>query len=294
MIEKMKFGKTGHESTRLIFGAAALWSSSVDDGKPVLKMLLDAGINHIDTSVSYGNSEMVIGDWMGKHRNDFFLATKIDARTSIDAKNEMELSLKRLQCKTIDLLQMHEIVVEDEVDTFFNDSGAYPILQEAKKSGKARFTGITSHGFNAPELLLRCIKEGDFDAVLLPYNYLFSRNQDYYSKFTVLRNECRTRNIALQTMKSIARGPWNSATRNRTTWYQPLEDPHDIKHSVHWLLSHPELFACSAGDLDLLPDIIKAASLPVRRPDDDVMQTMVSRLRMSLPLQHQWPRLSQE
>ncbi|MCA9907616.1 MAG: aldo/keto reductase, partial [Anaerolineae bacterium] len=81
MIAQQPFGRTGHMSTRTIFGAAALGEVTQADADRTLDVLLEYGINHIDTAASYGESELRIGPWMAQHRNDFFLATKTGERT---------------------------------------------------------------------------------------------------------------------------------------------------------------------------------------------------------------------
>jgi aryl-alcohol dehydrogenase-like predicted oxidoreductase len=79
MIEKMQFGRTGHASTRTLFGAAALSSVSQAEADQTLEVLLRYGVNHIDVAASYGDAELRIGPWMKHHRSQFFLASKTGA-----------------------------------------------------------------------------------------------------------------------------------------------------------------------------------------------------------------------
>ena len=76
-IPKKEFGRTGHLSTRLLFGAAAFSEVTQDEADRTMQLLIDNGINHIDTAAGYGDSEMRIGPWMETRRSDFFLATKL-------------------------------------------------------------------------------------------------------------------------------------------------------------------------------------------------------------------------
>src|SRR3954471_20597971 len=110
MIPTLSFGRTGHESTRTIFGAAALGNVSQDDADRTLELLFQNGINHIDTAASYGESELRIGPWMKQHRQDFFLATKTGERTYQKAKDQIAQSLERLQVDQVDLIQLHNLV----------------------------------------------------------------------------------------------------------------------------------------------------------------------------------------
>ena len=96
MIPTMPFGRTGHLSTRTIFGAAALSRVSQDDADRTMATVIEYGVNHIDTAASYGESELRLGPWMARHRGDFFLATKTGQRTYREARDEIRRSLDRL------------------------------------------------------------------------------------------------------------------------------------------------------------------------------------------------------
>src|SRR5579859_6762116 len=109
-IQKLAFGRTGHESTRTLFGAAALSSVDQSTADQTLDVLLKYGINHIDTAASYGDSELHIGRWMDQHRSKFFLATKTDQRTYQTAKEQIHKSLERLRVSSVDLIQLHYLV----------------------------------------------------------------------------------------------------------------------------------------------------------------------------------------
>src|SRR6056297_1393367 len=259
-IEKLEFGKTGHKSSRVIFGGAALSEVLPAEADRVFELLLQHGVNHIDTSVTYGDSEKHIGRWMKEYRDRFFLATKIDARTYSEARAELDTSLKSLNSGQVDLLQMHELVRKGDADTFFSKDGAVKVLDEAKEKDLARFVGVTAHGFDAPKILQRCIEEYSFDSVLVPFNYYLSTHPQYRPDFDALTQECQKRGIAVQTIKSIARGPWEKQPQTRSVWYQPLEEAEDIDKAVQFVLSFSQLFLCSVGDITLLPRVLEAAA----------------------------------
>jgi len=106
--------------------------------------------------------------------------------------------------------------------------------------------------------------------------------QDRYRKdFEEVLSACRERNVAVQVIKSIARGPWATNARTHTTWYQPLEVQADIDRAVHWILGLPGVFLNTAGDLTLLPRVLEAASRFERRPSDDEMAVMLDSTRMT-------------
>src|SRR5690349_13615043 len=107
MIQTAPFGRTGHQSTRTIFGAAALGDVTQDEADSTMEVLLQHGINHIDTAASYGDSELRLGPWMSRIRNDIFLATKTGERTRGAAYDQIQRSLERLQTDHVDLIQLH-------------------------------------------------------------------------------------------------------------------------------------------------------------------------------------------
>ncbi len=176
MIEKLPFGRTGHMSTRTLFGAAALGQVSQAEADQTLKVLLKYGANHLDTAASYGDAELRIGPWMAEHRQDFFLATKTEKRTRQDAKEELQRSLERLQTDHVDLWQIHAITEPTQWETALGPGGALEAFIEAREEGLVRFLGITGHGTKIAELHRRSLERFEFDSVLLPYNYTMMQN----------------------------------------------------------------------------------------------------------------------
>jgi hypothetical protein len=127
----------------------------------------------------------------------------------------------------------------------------------------------------------RSLARFDFDAVLLPYNAFMARDARYGPAFADVLAVCRERNAAVQTIKSLARGPWATADRTHATWYQPLEAQADIDRAVHWVLGTPDIFLNTAGDLALLPRVLDAASRFTHRPGDDEMTAMLEAQRVT-------------
>jgi aryl-alcohol dehydrogenase-like predicted oxidoreductase len=284
VIERQAFGKTGHTSSRVIYGAAGLGRASQGDVDRTLEVLLEYGINHIDVAASYaaGESEKRVGVWMQRHRDKFFLATKTGKRTYEEAKAEFQSSLERLQVESVDLIQMHNLTDPDDWQTAMGPSGALKALVEAKESGLTRFIGVTGHGLTAPEMHLRSIERFDSASVLLPYNYPLFGIPEYASTFLKLVAVCQQKHIAVQTIKSVARRPWGEQERTRVTWYEPLEEQADIDRAVHWVLGDPQVFLVSASDVRLLPRILEAADRASSRPSDVEMQAMVEAQEMEI------------
>ncbi len=260
MIETFPFGRTGHNSTRTLFGAAALGEVTQAQADATLETLLQYGVNHIDTAASYGNSEERLGPWMNAHRGDFFLATKTGERTYQGAKDSIRRSLERMRVSQLDLIQLHCLIDPEEWETAMGPGGALEALVEARDEGLVRFIGVTGHGLSAARMHLRSLERFDFDSVLLPWNYGQSLETEYAAEFRELESLCRERNVAMQTIKAVLRRPWGEVERNRNTWYEPLELQDDIDLAVHWLLQHEGLFLNTVGDITVLPRVLDAAN----------------------------------
>jgi aryl-alcohol dehydrogenase-like predicted oxidoreductase len=281
LIEKRPFGRTGHMSTATIFGGAALMRATQKDAERALEILLKYGVNHIDTAPRYGDSEILIGPWMARHRKDFFLATKTGKRTCEEAREDIHRSLDRLRVDSVDLIQLHGLQHPDEWDTAMGPGGALEAAIEAREKGLVRFIGVTGHGWMIAAMHKRALKRFDFDSVLMPYNYFMHLNERYQKEFEEVVQACRERNVAVQTIKSLARGPWGITPQNRNTWYQPLEDQADIDRAVHWVLGRPEVFLNTVGDVELLPKVLDAASRFSKRPPDEEMNEMMKKNKIS-------------
>ncbi|MEK9723992.1 MAG: aldo/keto reductase [Rhodospirillaceae bacterium] len=268
-IQKRPFGHTGHDSSAVIFGAAALWNETQDTADKVLDLLLEHGINHIDTAPRYGDSELRVGPWMDRHRDDFFLATKVAARDYEGAKESLHTSLERLRTDHVDLIQMHALIYPDDCEQVFREDGALRALTEARDEGLVKHIGITGHGWTVAAMHLKNLRRFDFDSILMPWNWFAANHVFYRPDFDETLAYCRERKIAVQTIKGIARGPWAAGvTPDRTTWYQPLDDKGAIRQTVNWVLSEPDLFLNSAGDVNLLPTVLAAAEDLGPRPSD--------------------------
>ncbi|MBP6804885.1 MAG: aldo/keto reductase, partial [Chloroflexi bacterium] len=215
---------------------------------------------HIDTAHSYGDAELRLGPWMKDHRQDFFLATKTEQRTYRGAWDELRQSLERMQTDHIDLWQMHLLVDPDEWDVAMGPGGALEAFVEAREQGLVGYLGVTGHGVTVAQMHLRSLARFDFDSVLLPYNYSLMQNPQYAADFAALTAVCAERHVAIQTIKSLARGSWGAKPQTRNTWYEPFEKEAEIETAVHWVLNRPDIFLNTAGDPDLLPLVLAAAS----------------------------------
>src|ERR671919_92171 len=176
MIERRPFGRTGHDSTVTLFGAAALARASLADADRTLELLLRHGVNHIDTAARYGDSELRIGPWMARHRKDFFLATKTGSRSAREAREDVQRSLERLRVDHVDLIQLHALWHPDDWEQTMGPGGALEAVIEARAQGLTRFIGVTGHGWTIAAMHRRSLARFDFDSVLLPYNFFIANH----------------------------------------------------------------------------------------------------------------------
>lgn len=280
MIPKAPFGRTGHMSTRVIFGAAALGRVTQAEADRTLDTLLEYGINHFDTAASYGEAEDRMGPWMAKYRKQIFLATKTGERTYEKAKEQFHRSLERLRVDNVDLIQLHALIDPGEWKVAMGPGGALEALIEAKEQGLVRFIGVTGHEIAIAAMHQLSLNRYDFDSVLLPWNYLLSKNPLYAAGFEAVLKICRERNVAVQTIKSLTRRRWEGE-RTRATWYEPLEEQADIDLAVHWILGQPGIFLNSTGDIHVLPKLLDAANrFTGTGPGEAEMEALVARRDM--------------
>jgi aryl-alcohol dehydrogenase-like predicted oxidoreductase len=262
------FGRTGHKSSRALFGAAALSRVTQDVADRTLEVLLRHGVNHIDTAASYGDAELRIRPWLKREPGRFFLATKTDARTKSEARDELHRSLERLGVDHVDLWQLHNLADPIEWDTALSPGGVIEAAVDARAEGLVRFIGVTGHGAQIAANHRRSLERFDFDSVLLPYNLVTMQLPYYAENFEALVKTCAERKVAVQTIKSIALRPWLGRRRTRSTWYEPLESQADIDLAVWWVLGRPGVFLNTVGDVDLLPLVLDAAERFEKRPSD--------------------------
>jgi aryl-alcohol dehydrogenase-like predicted oxidoreductase len=280
VIAKAPFGRTGHESTRTLFGAASLGSVSQSEADRTFETLFEYGVNHIDTAASYGDSELRLAPLLARHRDRFFLATKTGERDHAGAREEIRRSLDRLGVDRVDLLQLHNLVDVIEWETALREGGALEAAVEAREEGLVGYIGVTGHGLTVARMHLRSLERFPFDSVLLPYSYVQMRDELYASDFETLAAVCAERGVAVQTIKSISLAPWDGREQTAATWYEPLREQDDIDLAVHWVLGRPGVFLNTVGDVTLLPRVLDAANRYESRPADAVMDELASQRKL--------------
>jgi aryl-alcohol dehydrogenase-like predicted oxidoreductase len=263
-METRRLGRLGHQSSVLIYGAAALAEVSQEVADRAVLAALDAGINHFDVARSYGEAEVRLGQAFRSLRGGFadvFLATKTGERKAEDAWREVNESLERLGTDRVDLLQLHAVGDVEDLDRATGPGGALEAAVRAQEQGLVGAVGITGHGHEAPATHLEALRRHPFATVLTPINPVLSDDATYRSAFDALVEEVRQQDAGLMLIKTVARQNWpdESAEHPFTTWYEPLADQRSVTAAVSWALSLPVATGLATpGDVRLLPLVVEA------------------------------------
>jgi aryl-alcohol dehydrogenase-like predicted oxidoreductase len=259
-VEKRRLGRLGHQSSVLIYGAAALSDVSQDVADASVQEALDGGINHFDVAASYGDAELRLGPWMPQIRDRIFLATKTGRRDRESAWREINASLERLQTDRVDLLQLHGIGDFGELDLATGPDGALEAAVRALDEGLVGAVGVTGHGSRAAQTHLEALRRYPFATVLTPLNPVLWRDDTYRAAYLALVDETRRQDAGLMTIKTVSRRNWpDGADQSYATWYEPYDDQARITAAVSWVLAHEEVTGIpTAGDVRLLGMLLSA------------------------------------
>lgn len=258
-MEYRRLGRTGHDSSVLIYGAAALGEVDQATADASLELALGAGINHLDVAASYGDAELRLGARMREIRDRVFLATKTGERAAEPAWAQLNRSLDRLQTDRVDLIQLHAIGDIAELDQATGPGGAVEAAVRARDEGLVRFIGITGHGHDAPATHLEALRRFDFDTVISPWNYVLAQRPDYAAAFAALVDACEQRDVGLMAIKTVARRNWATDDHGYATWYEPFDEQRLVTAALSWALAAEGVTGLpTAGDVRLLPLLIEA------------------------------------
>jgi uncharacterized protein len=203
-MEKIRLGKTGMMVTRLGFGGIPIQRLNEADAVAVIRKCLDLGINYIDTANGYSTSEERIGKAVKGRRHDVFIATKTAPATAEVVEKNLDLSLKRLDTDYIDIYQFHGVNDKAALDKILDpENGLYKVFEKARKAGKIRHIGITSHQMDAAKAE---VKTGKFETIMFPFNFITNEPAKE------LLPLCREQDMGFIVMKPLAGGMLDNAT----------------------------------------------------------------------------------
>jgi predicted aldo/keto reductase-like oxidoreductase len=257
-MEKRRFGRTGHMSSVVIFGAFAVGLVDQQQADETVELLLRHGVNHIDVAPSYADAELRLGPSLERMQDQFFLGCKTQLRGKLEARDELYRSLERLRVDHFDLYQLHAVTTMEELDQCLGPGGSLEAIIEAREQGLTRFVGITSHGLQAPAVQMAALERFDFDSLLFTLNFQLWADEAYRRDAQALLDVAEERDLGTMVIKTWARGPWGDEQRYHT-WYEPFDEAGMIEKALRFNLSQPVTGVISAGDARLLPMILDAA-----------------------------------
>ena len=269
-MQTRRFGRTGHMSSIIIFGAFAVGMLDQEEADAAMELVLEHGVNHIDVAPSYAEAELRLGPWLEAHRDRFFLGCKTQLRGTEEAHEELHRSLERLRVDSFDLFQLHAVTTMEELEDCFAPGGSLEAIVQAREEGLTKFLGITSHGLQAPTVQLEALNRFDFDSLRYTLNFKMWADEDYRSDVSKLLQVAKERDIGTMIIKTWARGPWDEEKPRYHTWYEPFDDEEMIERALRFNLSQPVTGLISAGDARLLPMILNATER--FQPMDDADQ----------------------
>jgi len=252
-----RLGRTGHHSSLVVYGGAALWDADPATAESSFAAALGAGVNHLDVAPQYGRAQELLGPVLAPVRQRVFVACKTLRGDAAGARAELEASLALLRCESFDLYQLHAVTDVDELE---RRTGALEAVLDARREGLVRFVGVTGHGTGAPAAHLEALRRHDLDTVMFPVNPRLGAAPAYRADAEALLAEADARDVGVMAIKAVAARPWAGRPRTATTWYEPYRDAAEVRRGVHFALSVPGVHAlCGPGDTDVLPSAIEAA-----------------------------------
>jgi predicted aldo/keto reductase-like oxidoreductase len=283
-LQQRRLGRIGHDSSVLIYGAAALAAVDQEAADESIQLALDAGINHFDVAAGYGDAELRLGPWMPRIRDRIFLATKTGERSADSAWAQINHSLERLQTDHLDLIQLHAVGDLGELDQVTRSGGALEAALRARDEGLTSYIGITGHGDQAPATHREALRRFPFDTVLSPLNYVLSLNPVYMGDYEELVGEVRAQGAGLMIIKTISRRNWPDDSRPYTTWYEPFDDQERITAATVWVLSREQVTGIATpADVRLLPLMIEASKQVGTMPVADAEEVLAAAADYSSP-----------
>lgn len=202
------------------------------DNPALVRAALKSGIVYLDTAHGYqtGRNEEMLGKLLKEYpRDSFIISTKVPLEGSREAFLEkLDISLKRLQMDHVDILYLHSASSREAA----LDPVMLGALQEAKKSGKARYVGVSTHK-NEPEVILAAVESKVHDVVLASINFM----QDHADQMKDAVAKAAEAGIGIVAMKTMAGGFFD---RDKTK-------PVNCRAALKWVLQNPNVTTAIPG-----------------------------------------------
>ena len=259
-MDRRPLGDTGHESSVLTFGAIALDALGQERATELTHEVLDRGVNHVDVAPQYGTAEKKLAPALAERRDEVFLGCKTLERDAEGARAKLERSLERLGTDHIDLYQFHAVTDREEIDQITADDGALATYREAKSEGLVDHIGLTSHG--SPEVIREAVDRiPDLETVMFPVNATVGAEEA--ADYLELASDLREQGLGVLAIKTFAKNDWPADMpedeRPYETWYEPYDDPEEIRTCLRYTLSQDVTTLTNAGDPRLVEPILDAA-----------------------------------
>src|SRR3984957_17317065 len=230
-VKTRRLGRTGHQSSLAVFGAAALWDADPDTAGRVFAAALDAGVNHLGVAPRYGRAQELLGPLIPAVRDRLFVGCKTQRRQPGGVRAQLEESLTILQCDRFDLYQMHAVTDLAELDA---RAGAVEAILAARDEGLCRFVGITGHDLTAPATHAEALRRYDLDTVMFPVNPRLWADTTYRRDAEALLEEAAGRDVGVMVIKAAAARPWGNRAHPAGTWYEPYTTADEIERGVRF------------------------------------------------------------
>jgi hypothetical protein len=258
-------GRTGLKVTTLGFGCM------ITSDPSVIERAADIGINYFDTARGYqhGNNERMVGAALGAKRKQVVLSTKSGAQTKEGLLSDIDTSLRELNTDFVDIWYLHGKGSPADIHDDIIEA-----QQLAKKQGKIRFAGVSTHG-GQQQLLPWLAQKGVFDVVLTAYNFSMDASMEQAIAAAAKAG------MGVVGMKVMAGGFRSNKPGNPL--YEKLQQDGALLAALKWVIDKPNVATTipSMTDMDQLDENLKAMAQPL---SDGDRKLLAARLEMIRPL----------
>ena len=254
-MEKLRLGRTGLMVTRIGFGGIPIQRLDEVDAVNVVSAVLERGVNFIDTSRAYTNSEERIGKAIAGRRDGLILATKSLSRTGPGLRADLTESLKLLGTDYVDIFQLHNVADRASLDATLAPGGPLAVAKEAQRAGMVGHIGITSHSL---DIVIEAMRTGEFASVMAAFNFVNDRAGEN------LLPLARELDIGFIAMKPLAGGMLDTvSTAFKYLWQYPevlslvgIDHAWQIDQIVDLLETSRDITAADRAEMARLKDEI--------------------------------------